>query len=65
MIIKFKVDGMSCNHCSSNIKNRFLEIDSVETAEVDLATKEVTLKGSVEKELIEEIINDLGFDYLG
>ncbi|PID29070.1 MAG: copper resistance protein CopZ [Candidatus Cloacimonadota bacterium] len=65
MIIKFKVGGMSCNHCSESIKSGFLSVDTIDSVDVDLNTKEVILDGVIDKDKIKEIVEDLGFDYLG
>jgi len=53
----FKVDGMSCMHCVSNIKTAFSAMDCVSNAEVSLGDASMTLTYD-ENRLSEEAICD-------
>ncbi|MBP9152776.1 MAG: heavy-metal-associated domain-containing protein [Flavobacteriales bacterium] len=37
------VEGMSCGHCSNAVKNLIEEVEGVESAEVNLATKQASV----------------------
>lgn len=67
MISIIKVEGMSCNHCKNSIESALKEQNGIDTAEVSLAEKTVTVNYDSEvvslKE-IEEIIEDRGFEVI-
>lgn len=63
--IVFEVEGMSCNHCVSSIKNAVSELDGIERVDVDLNSKRVTVEYSVELidiQTIRETIEDQGYE---
>lgn len=61
------VDGMSCEHCVKAVKNAVGSIQGVETVEVDLGAKTVTVEHSSDVKLdkIKEEIEDQGYDVIG
>lgn len=60
-----KVEGMSCGHCESSVKERLLEIDGIEEVEVNLETKEVEIKGKkIEDDVIKMAIDEIGFEVI-
>ncbi len=65
--IKIKVDGMSCSHCASKVTSLLKSIDGVKKVNVDLAKKQVTIVSNkrIEEKTIKEMIEDLGYIYLG
>lgn len=62
--MKIKVDGMSCTHCASRVKNELLSLGATDI-EVDLDNKTVSFCGDIEEEEIKKAINSLGFIYKG
>ena len=57
------VEGMSCNHCRMSVEKAALGIDGVNTAEVNLETKELTLEMSEDRlDAIRAAVREAGFD---
>lgn len=57
-----KVEGMTCNHCKSNVETNLEKLSFVENAQVNLVDKTVTLEGDkLEVNKIKETINSLGY----
>ena len=66
MEIIINVKGMMCSGCENRIKNALSMVDGVENVEANHkdGTVKVFTKEDVEKELLEEKIEDLGFEIL-
>lgn len=64
--IRIKVNGMVCEGCANRVKNVLSTIDGVERIEASHKTGIVTVISSkeIERDVIEEKINDLGFETL-
>ena len=62
--LKIKVDGMVCGGCENRVKNALSTIEGVESVEANHKTGIVTIvsKGEIDKSIIENIIDDLGFE---
>lgn len=63
--VTLKVEGMSCGHCKMSIESALLKQDGIETAEVVLAEKNVSIvydDTKIQLNQIKEIIEDQGFD---
>lgn len=62
--IKIKVNGMVCEGCENRVKNALSTIDGIESIEASHKTGIVTVMSSkeIERSVIEERINDLGFE---
>jgi len=58
---KFKVDGMMCNHCRSNVENNLKNLNGIENVEVDLASGIATIEGDATDEEIINTIEGLGY----
>ena len=58
------IDGMTCEHCVKRVTNALQEIEGVETVEVDLeaGSAKVTLSAEVEDSVLEEAIEEAGYD---
>lgn len=57
-----KVEGMTCNHCKSNVENNLKKLGSVKDARVDLLEKTVTIEGDdIEEEEARQMISELGY----
>lgn len=61
---KMKVNGMVCEGCENRVKNALSTIDGIESIEASHKTGIVTVMSSkeIERSVIEEKINDLGFE---
>ncbi len=62
--IKIKVNGMVCEGCENRVKNALSTIDGIESIEASHKTGIITVMSSkeIERSVIEERINDLGFE---
>lgn len=62
--IQIKVNGMVCEGCENRIKNALSTLDGVENIEASHKTGIVTIMSNreIERSVIEEKINDLGFE---
>lgn len=58
-----KIEGMSCNHCVSHVREALIELGG-ENVEVSLEKKEAVayLPSSVTDSIIKEAIEDIGYD---
>lgn len=57
-----KVDGMTCNHCKATVESNLGKLPFVDTAEVNLADKTVTIRGNhLEMDQMRETIVSLGY----
>ena len=60
-----KIEGMSCCHCTSAVKNALAETDGVVSVEVSLeekCAKVVFDENKVSVENLKEVVEDQGFD---
>ncbi len=64
--IKIKVNGMVCEGCENRVKNALSTIDGIEKVEANYKTGDVIVFSNkeIEKEVIEEKIDDLGFEVI-
>lgn len=57
-----KVEGMTCNHCKSNLESNLEKLIFVNKAYVSLTNKTVTIEGNnIELEKVFETVNSLGY----
>ncbi len=61
---KIKVNGMVCEGCENRVKNALSTLDGVKSIEASHKTGIVTVISNkeIEKSVIEDRINDLGFE---
>ena len=61
---KIKVNGMVCTGCENRVKNALSTIDGVESVEASFKTGIVTVTTNKEldKSLLEDKIDDIGFE---
>ena len=62
--IELKVDGMTCGGCSGRLKRVLEGTDGVNSTDIVLATKQVTVdfdETSIGVDAIKEVIADAGF----
>lgn len=65
--ISLKVNGMMCEGCENRVKNAVGNIDGVESVTADHTTGKVvvTATADVSKEVIEETLDDIGYEVIG
>ncbi len=59
------VNGMTCNHCKMSVENALKRLDGVNSVEVSLENKNVTVEFDNSKiglDALKEAIDDTGFD---
>ena len=57
------VEGMSCNHCVNHVKNALTELEGVESATVDLATKSAVVTGaSLDDAALKAAVSEAGYE---
>jgi copper ion binding protein len=56
------VPDMSCQHCVGAIRSSVATVPGVEEVDVDLAAKEVRVRGGADQDAIRSAIYDAGFD---
>ena len=64
MEMELKVKGMMCTGCENRLKNAVCEIDGVERAEASFETGlvKVYFNKDIDKSIIKETIEDIGFE---
>jgi copper chaperone CopZ len=61
--ITYPVPGIHCGHCESSIKQEVGAVAGVQTVEVDLEGKLVTVRGeSLDDALVRAAIDEAGYD---
>lgn len=59
------VEGMSCGHCESAVKEALGELTGVSNILIDLETKKVEVEGmDLNDDIIKEVIEDAGYDVI-
>ena len=59
------VEGMTCNHCKNNVEKNIVMIDGVNSVEVNLVQKTVSIEGEFSLKKVAQKINELGYEYKG
>ena len=64
--IELKVNGMVCEGCENRVKNALSTIEGIENVEASHETGIVTIKVNkeIERTVIEEKIDDIGFEVI-
>ena len=63
MTINFTVPEISCDHCKSTIIDTLSTLDDIELVEVNIETKDVTLKSSeeIDLDLVKSLLDEQGY----
>lgn len=62
-IRRYKVLGMSCDHCRNSVHEEITEIDGVERVEVDLVSGALEIQGSgIEDERVATAVTAAGYE---
>lgn len=57
------VEGMTCNHCKSNVENAILSVEGVENVHIDLASGEVNIAGnSIDHKKVQAEVEGVGYN---
>ena len=63
MTTKFTVPEISCDHCKSTIIDTLSTLEVIESVEVSIETKDVTLKSSeeIDLDLVKSLLDEQGY----
>ena len=63
MATVFSVPEISCDHCKSTIVNTLSSVENIESVDVDVQTKNVTLESSEEinLDLVKSLLDEQGY----
>jgi hypothetical protein len=62
--VVYKVDGMTCNHCKNSVETNLKNLPNVIDAVVDLENKSVSVTGTISKDEVKTLINELGYTFV-
>ena len=57
----FNVEKMMCGGCEANVKKVLADVASIDSVEVDLEAKTVTVEGEIDATEIAQTISDAGY----
>jgi copper chaperone CopZ len=57
------VTGMTCGHCVASVTEELLEVDGVESVDVELASGEVTVTsaGPLDRDIVAAAVDEAGY----
>ena len=58
----YQIKGNHCGGCKAKIEAHLAGINEIETAEMDLATKRLSVRGKVDPRLVLTALSEIGFD---
>ena len=61
MTTVFNVEKMMCGGCEANVKKALANVAEIDSVEVDLEAKTVTVEGDINADDIAKIISDAGY----
>ena len=56
------IDGMHCNNCKNTVEKNILQLEGVESIDIDLQSGKAVIHGSASFEAVTKTINALGFE---
>ena len=61
--LHFRVPGMTCGHCVAAVRRGVLQAPGVESAEVDLTSKDVLVRGvDIDVEAVWAAVDEAGYE---
>lgn len=60
--INLNIDGMTCGHCEAAVRKALLQVDGVETVEVDRAKGSATIEGRPDPEQLVMAVQEEGYE---
>ena len=61
MTTVFNVEKMMCGGCEANVKKALANVASIDSVEVDLEAKTVTVEGDIDATEVAKVISDAGY----
>ncbi len=59
---QYTVEGMTCSHCVSSVREEVSEVAGVSTADVDLATGRLTVTGErIDDDAVRSAVTEAGY----
>ncbi len=58
---EFKISGMQCNNCRTNVEKAIKAVKGVTAAEVTLTPGKAEVEGEFDEKAVIEAVEDLGF----
>ena len=58
----YRVEGMSCGHCEAAVRDEVEKVHGVEATDIDLASKEVVVRGQFEDATVRAAIAAAGYE---
>lgn len=62
MSTTYSVNGMTCQHCAKSVTEEVSAVPGVESVDVDLEAKTVTVAGSVDDAAVRAAIVEAGYE---
>ncbi len=62
---KYKVEGMTCNHCKSSVETVIFELGNIKEVVADPSTNSVQIDGEVDAEAVKKAVESRGFEFKG
>lgn len=60
-MLRFNVDGMSCDHCVRSVTKAIQSVDSRAEVKIDLAAKTVEVQTGADRQAVSKAITDAGY----
>lgn len=57
----YNIEGVKCGGCAAVVKEKLSGIEGIETVEVDMAKKKLTVVGTADKDVLPKALNDTKF----
>ena len=57
----YNIEGVKCDGCAAVVKEKLSGIEGIETVEVDMAKKKLTVVGTADKDVLQKALNDTKF----
>lgn len=54
----YAIEGLACAGCANTVKQKFSQIDGVESVEVDIQTKHATVSGNYDEQALKDSLSD-------
>lgn len=61
---RIKIEGMSCEHCVSHVKEALEGLEGTTSVEVNLSKKEAIIETNANNNAITDVIEEEGYDVL-
>lgn len=61
---KYKITGMSCNHCKMSVEKNIGKLQGVTSVRVDLEAGMLYVEGDVSEQVVKQTVEELGFQFI-